>query len=312
MKKFLCISLSPTLQKTITFEKVQLEKVNRSEHYRMDASGKGANSARVLAQLEDGCVKTFCPLGRENAEEFIKLTEKDKINLSYILIDGKIRECCTLLDRTNKTTTELVVGEAEIERTTQFINEENNFLSKLEDEIKTVDAVLLAGSHPKVWKPELYSEIAQIALKNGKIFLADYIGSDLTLTLEKCTPTIIKINDEEFCKTFGMEFVESDNAAEMAKYEDDLKNAICKKSNELQNIIVVTRGYNPTFAAKNGDFISCPTEKVDAVNTTACGDSFNSGFLYEYTNSGNFDAALKKGTWCAARNAERECAGSVR
>lgn len=311
MKNFLCISFSPTFQKTISFEKVQLEKVNRSQYYRMDASGKGANSARVLSQLEKGCVKTFCPLGKENADEFIKLTEKDNINLSYVLIEGKIRECCTLLDRTNKTTTELVVGEADLERTAQFINEEKNLLSKIEDEIKTVDAVLLSGSHPKAWKPELYAEIAQIALKNDKIFLADYIGSDLTLTLDKCTPSIIKINDEEFCKTFGMNFIESEDADKMAEYEEELKSAICKKSAEMKNIFVVTRGIKPTFAAKAGEFISCPTEKIEPVNTTACGDSFNSGFLYEYVNTGNYESALKKGTWCAARNAERECPGCV-
>lgn len=309
MKKFLCLCFSPTFQKTITFEKVVLEKVNRSLYYRMDASGKAVNSARVLAQLEENCVVTFCPLGKNDAQKFIKLSESDNLNLSSIEIEGGIRECCTLLDKTSGTTTELVVGEPDLQRTKEFIQTEKELLIKIEKLIKEADGILLAGSRPKVWAEDIYAKIAEIAIKNEKIFLADFIGNDLMLTLNKCTPSIIKINDEEFCKTFGMTYTE--NSSENDEYEVSLKNAIIMKSQELQNMIIVTRGIKPTFAANNGVFSSCETEKVKPVNTTACGDSFNAGFLYEYLNTQNFDKALKKGTWCAARNAENECPGTT-
>ena len=52
MAKILCICLSSTIQRTINFNNIRLEKVNRSTSYRMDASGKALNSARVLSQLE--------------------------------------------------------------------------------------------------------------------------------------------------------------------------------------------------------------------------------------------------------------------
>ena len=78
-----------------------------------------------------------------------------------------------------------------------------------------------------------------------------------------------------------------------------------------KNIIIITRGMESTLAANCGDFFECPTEKVTAVNTTACGDSFNAGFLYQYLSSGDIPSALKKGTWCAARNAEVEAPGSI-
>ena len=50
--KILCICLSSTLQRTISFKELKLTEVNRSQHYRLDASGKAVNSARVLNQLE--------------------------------------------------------------------------------------------------------------------------------------------------------------------------------------------------------------------------------------------------------------------
>ena len=307
MKKILCLCFSSTLQRSISFDSVQLEKVNRSKYYRMDASGKAVNSARILAQLKKGCVRTFCPLGSQNKDEFIKLADADNLDLFYIEIPGKTRECWTLLDRTAGTTTELVVGEPVLERTPEFIALEEKLLSEtLPREIKNCDAVLLAGSRPGIWKETLYAEIAKLCIENKKLFLADYIGADLKRTLETCTPSIIKINDEEFAQTFY-----KNDASQSQLAEDSLKNAIIQKSRELHNMIVVTRGTKSTFAANDGNFAECPIEKVTAVNTTACGDSFNAGFLYEYLATGNFESALKKGTWCAARNAERECPGSV-
>ena len=295
MKKILCICLSSTIQRSVTFEKVQLEHVNRSEHYVEHASGKAVNSARVLNQLEKGCVKIICPLGENNAQHFLNLAQKDGLDISYVTIPGSIRICWTLLDRTAGTTTEIVVGEPMEDISQQ---PEVKLLKLLVDFLPEIDAVLLAGSRPNIWSKDLYAAIAGMTKDAGKIFLADYIGDDLQLTLKSVTPDIIKINDEEFEKTFG---VESGN----------LKTAITEKSRELQNMIVVTRGCDSTYAAKNGEFFECPAEVVKPVNTTACGDSFNAGFLHDYLNNGDFMKALQKGTWAAARNAESEIPGSI-
>lgn len=312
MKKFFCICFSSTLQRTITFPKIKLENVNRSEHYRIDASGKAVNSARILAQLEKGCVSTFCPLGENNYKEFENLASKDDLGLKFSTIPGNTRECWTLLDKNAGTTTELVVGEPALKRTPEFVELEKSLLEiELPKMICQNDAILLAGSRPAIWDENSYPILAKAAVDAGKIFLADFQGKELTNTLAVCTPTIIKINEEEFLGTFN-DFV-SELAENHKEYTatDLLKLAIVEKSKELNNIIIVTRGVDSTFGANKGIFAECPTEKVKAVNTTACGDSFNAGFLYEFANSGDFEAALKKGTWCAARNAEVECPGSV-
>lgn len=293
MKKILCICLSSTIQRSISFKSLSLEKVNRSEYYIENASGKAINSARVLNQLEKNCAKILCPIGKNNSEYFLNLAQKDELELLSVIIPGNTRTCWTLLDKKAQTTTEIVVGEPEIEFDQKY---EIKLLKYLVENLPTVDAVLLAGSRPKIWSDDLYSTICALTHDKGKIFLADYIGDDLTLTLKTSVPDIIKINDEEFVKTFG---------------GDDLKSSIIKKSSEYKNMIIVTRGKKSTYAAKNGDFYECPTENINAVNTTACGDSFNAGFLYEYLTSGDFYKALEKGTWCAARNAQSEVPGSL-
>lgn len=303
--KILCICLSSTLQRTISFENLKLENVNRSKSYRLDASGKAVNSARVLEQLEKGCSTLVCPLGEKNLSAFTEAAERDNLEMPYVTIPGNTRECWTLLDRTAGTTTELVVGEPLLESQEDkkaVAAAEIKMLKFINDALPQVDAVLLAGSRPKIWSDDLYPTIAGMTHDAGKLFLADYIGEDMKKTLETpgSLPDIIKINEEEFRATFP-------------EYQElSLKDAICKKSGELSNIIVITRGKDSTYAGARGDFYECPTEVVTPLNTTACGDSFNAGFIYEFVKTGNLEASLKKGTWCAARNAELECPGAIR
>ena len=301
--KILCICLSSTLQRTISFKELNLTQVNRSEHYRLDASGKAVNSARVLNQLEKGAATVVCPLGENNLKAFTDAAERDELELCYVTIPGNTRECWTLLDRNAGTTTELVVGEPLLEGEEDLkavASAEIKMLKFINDALPQVDAVLLAGSRPKIWSDDLYATICGMTRDAGKLFLADYIGEDMKKTLAASIPDIIKINEEEFRATFP----------EMK--DQPLQKAITEKSRELENIIVITRGTESTYAAARGQFSECPSEKVTALNTTACGDSFNAGFLYEYLQTEDLDKALKKGTWCAARNAELETPGAIR
>lgn len=300
MSKFLCICLSATIQKTVNFKNVRLEKVNRSLSYILDASGKAVNSARVLNQIEPDCVTVICPLGKENSQEFLKLAEQDNLNVLHVETIGRVRECITLLDVENRTTTELVVGEPVTQDSYQ--ESEEQLISFVEEHMNEVDGVLFAGSRPGVWSDGIIPCIALMAEKSGKIFMADYCGADLLHTMKITIPSIIKINEEEFCRTF-------DYSEEIS--EESLQSAIMEKSRLLKNIIIVTRGKKSTFAADNGVFYDFPTEKITPVNTTACGDSFSAGFLYEYVNSHDMSEALARGTWCAARNAESMRAGSI-
>ena len=292
MKKILCVCFSATYQRTVVFDSLKTGGVNRANHYGLYASGKAVNSARVLAQLQKGCVKTVCPLGK-NSAEFIELAKADNLELSWIDVPWKIRECWTLLDSSNHTTTELIADE-KVTATTE--NLDIKILKLITETLDNCDALLLAGSRQGIWPNDIYPAICGIALDKGKIVLADFIGNDLQMALKTAVPSIIKINDEEFTKTFELPAT---------------KENICKKSSEYHNIIVITRGTDSTLAAKDGQFYECPVPKIQAVNTIACGDSFNAGFLHEYLNNGDMEKALQKGTWCAVQNALSEVPGSI-
>ncbi len=305
------LCLSTTLQRTAIFKNVLDGEVNRSTHFRLDASGKAVNVVRVLNQLEESCASVICPIGKENADIFLNLSKIDNLLVKPISIPGFTRECLTIIETDTKTVTELVMDEPVLNDTNTLSEihiAEKNLLLTLSDSFQTTDALVFAGSRPKIWSEDLNVTICKEAVQKGLSVLVDFWGKDLLEVLSVCTPEIIKINAKEFCGTFGLACENDD---------EELLQAICDKSKELQNCIVITRGKDSTLASYKGKGYSQPIETVNLINSIGCGDSFSAGFLYEYlidkTNGKEIDIqkALKKGTWCAARNAEVEKVGSI-
>ena len=300
--KILCVCLSATIQRTICFDSLALNEVNRSQNWREDASGKALNAARVLNQLEPGSSVALCPVGNANAEKFMLLASNDSdLYVTPVYIEGNTRECWTLVDTKRGTTTEVIADEAHDFTHIAGAEAELKLIEFVRKYMSDFDALLFAGSRPLNWSANMCARICEVTQKAGKLMLVDFRGDDLLGTLKVCTPHIIKINEAEFCQTFGG----------LLLSEEELASAIAKKSAELHNIIVVTRGEKDTLAANDGTPFRCPTEKIPPVNTTACGDSFSAGFLHEYLLSHNVEQALKSGTHCAALNARTIIPGSI-
>lgn len=304
------LCLSTSLQRTSIFENLTLNAVNRSTHFTLAASGKGLNTARVLSQIDENCVTPIAPIGKENAGIFLNLAKKDSLNMIPIRIPGFTRECVTVIDKSTSEVTELVMDEPPL---TGFLMQmhikhaEQEILDKAKFCFGKSDGFVFSGSTPKIYSKDLPSKLCSLALEMDLTVLVDFQGEDLLNVLKTCTPTIIKINELEFCHTFNIEKNLS---------QEELHTEISKKSSELQNLIIITRGTNPTLASFNGENYIQDIEPIKAVNTIGCGDSFNAGFIHEYLRTkeqGNLDiqSALARGTWCASRNAESESVGSI-
>ena len=301
--KILCVCLSATIQRTVQFESFSLGGVNRTQSWREDASGKALNAARVLNQIEPGCSVALCPVGNSNADHFMVLASRDNdLFVHPIYISGNTRECWTILDTEKGTTTEVIPDEAADFAHIAGAEAELDLIETIRENIANYDALLFAGSRPVAWSANICSRICEVAHKAGKIVLADFKGKDLISTLKFCIPQIIKINEEEFIQTFS----------ETLLSEEELANEISKKSKELKNIIVVTRGEKDSLAAENGKSFRIASEKVKVLNATGCGDAFAAGFLHEYLSSKDVEKALREGTRIAARNAQSLIPGSLR
>ena len=300
--KILCVCLSATIQRTIKFDSFSAGKINRSQIWREDASGKALNAARVLNQLDNGCAVALCPVGNSNADQFMVLASRDNdLYIHPVYTDGSTRECWTVLDLKNGTTTELIPDEPSDFNHIAGAEAELDLIESIREYMSVCDAILLAGSRPVSWSKNIYERICEVAHKAGKVILADFKGEDLLHTIKKCVPHIIKINEDEYCQTFENVLLS----------EEELAKSIAQKSSELKNIIVVTRGAKDTLAAQNGTSYRVPSEKITPLNTTGCGDTFAAAFLHDYLITSDVKSALKSGAHCAATNAQTLVPGSL-
>lgn len=300
--RILTIGLSSTIQKTILFDRFEKGGVNRSTSYRLDASGKAVNSARVLCQLEPRVATAICPLGLDTAPFFLELAEKDGLPVKWVPVPGRVRYCYTLLEPGDAT--ELVVGEPVDPLDAPAFAEAAAAMEKLlAGELVGADALLIAGSRPSAYPDDIYARFCAMARSAGVPVMADYHGKDLERTLAVAVPSVIKINEEEFAGTFGYDF---------PLPAEKLAGLVARKSAELGAIIVVTRGSRDTFAGSpEGAPFRQPVRAVAAVNPIGCGDSFSAGFLREWLVSRDIAAALAEGTRCATLNAMSRRPGSI-
>jgi ribokinase len=69
--------------------------------------------------------------------------------------------------------------------------------------------------------------------------------------------------------------------------------------------VVVKRGARSVYAINNKDEeVKVPIFKVDTIDTTAAGDSFNAGFLYSYLKGYSLEKSCLIGNWVASKCVE--------
>lgn len=316
MPKIVACTLSSTIQKTILFPELALGGVNRSSRYRLDASGKAVNVARVLSELEAGCVVALCPVGEDNAETFLSLARKDGLDVRAVPVPGLTRYCYTLLDpeRSGYRATELVVSEPVAEgpeAEAAFARASETMLAELAVLLDGADALVIAGSRPAAYPRDLYARMCALARARGVTCMVDFHGADLVAAVDAGRPGIIKINEEEFLATFGAAGSFGDGLPVGAD-EADLVSLVESTSAGLGAVIVVTRGERDVVAADSGAAVVGKVEPVVPVNVIGCGDSFSAGFVRAWVSRHDLAFAMAEGSRCAALNARSIRPGSLR
>ncbi len=299
---FLVVCLNPTLQKTYSFDTLALGQVNRIKSARLDLAGKGVNTARVLGQLGEQAVH-LTQAGGEHLETFRRLVAEDGLNVHYVQGEIEIRHCYTLLNGSDRSTTEIV--------------EAGSFASPgLEDAVRRsyrslvehAHTVIITGSRAPGFSDALYPDMVAVAHARSLRVILDIRGDDLLNSLPH-RPDLVKVNVNEFSTTFlDAPIPEETDPSEMPP---DLYEHMHSVVGQWGCRLVLTNGARPVMYVENGTIQMIEPVQVKPVNAIGSGDAVTAGIAAGVHRGLPLREAIEMGLDCARRNVALEKPGTI-
>jgi ribokinase len=239
----------------------------------MNAGGKGANQAVAAARL-NGDVTFIAKVGDDVfGSQAIELFNHEKINTEYIFIDDKNPSGVALINVDEKGENCITVAQGangnllvdDVKTLTHVLENADIILIQLEIPIKTIEYV------------------AEFCFQHNKKLVlnpapACKLSDELLSKISIITP-----NEKEAEMLTGVTIHDLDSAKEAAKILSEKGIAT----------IVITLGEQGALLYVNNEFKLIPTNKVNAVDTTAAGDVFNGALAVAISEKMNLIDALK-------------------
>lgn len=290
----LCLGTTPTVQQTMTFERVVPDEVNRAIDVRRASAGKPINVARVLHTL--GEPATVCvPLGGDTGRFIREELSAHGVDHDFVESPNPTRTCVTVIDRHAGTVTELVEEHAAI-----GIASRGEMLAKLKSHLPKCRTLILSGTLAPDAGDDFYAECCRAA-PTGLPIILDAKGQALLCVLP-LHPLVVKPNRSELASTIGIDI--TDDAS--------LRRAISDLAARGAQWIVITIGKNGAIASDGKSFWKIPAIPVQAISAIGSGDAFSAGLASGIAAGRDVPEACRLGAACAAANTLIPGAGFLR
>jgi 1-phosphofructokinase/tagatose 6-phosphate kinase len=312
---FLCVCLNPVIQKTLVFKRVLPGEVNRATEHRVDASGKGVNVARVLAQTGRRAIH-LTQAGGVNREWFLSMCAGSGFEVRTVDSGSEIRFCYTVIDEESGDATELVEESAPVgEGSGEAI------LSSFKAALPECRALIVSGTKAAGFDSGIIVEMARLAKAAGLLLVLDVKGADLLAALPS-RPLVVKPNLAEFLSTWplpeGMDTQRSTSETAVRDHavrDHAVRDHAAKVGGELferyGSHLVLTRGALPTWYWDGAALSEEAVEPRRALNPTGSGDAFTAGLTAILADGGTLRDAIREGSRLGRLNAERLMPGSI-
>ena len=203
------------------------------------------------------------------------------IELDFVTVASRTRQCITLLDTSAGTHTELVeesqpVAAADYEKLMRIIRRR----------VKGCRAVVMSGTITPGGPADLYFQGTQLAHQAGAISVVDAQGAALIEAL-KARPGLVKPNRPELAATVGREL--PDEAAVMSAMRE-----LCERGAQR---VVVTAGKEPALAFDGRNYWRIQAPQIDANNPIGSGDAFTAGLVWRLLRGEDLGEACR---WASA------------
>jgi len=291
----LCLGTTPVMQRTMVFDRLRLDAVNRAAEVYETASGKSLNVARVLHALGDDCIaKGF--VGGDSGKFIREDLDRAGVPHDLVTVAAKTRTCVTILDRATGETTELVEESKEVEKPAW-----GKLRGRVAGLLPRAKVMVLSGSLTPNAPQDFYGFCVNRATECAVNTIVDAAGEPLRRALP-ARPFVVKPNRAELAKTLD-EPIESDAA---------LRDAVKRLVALGPAWCVVTQGKDGAVVSDGQSFWRVRSPKVEAINPIGSGDSLAAGLASALSRGQRLPDAAKLGVACGAANAMTLLPGHVR
>lgn len=289
MKRAVSLCLNPTIQHTMLFDRFREGEVNRAARLSVDASGKGVNLARVLAQLGERPLHVTHAGGRD-AAWFAALCAAEGIELRACDSRSEIRRCHTAIDASKGIATELVEESAPVAPGTELA------LRKiLEEAAHEAGALAISGSKAPGYSEGIFPWAAALYRARGAALVLDLRGPELVACMEGGA-ALAKPNLAELRATFG---------------EGDAREVAVAAYERYRVPLLVTRGALDALFVDGSGLAELPVPAVRCLNPIGSGDACAAGVCAVLLRGGSLREAVAFGIECGSRNAASFRPGSL-
>jgi len=290
----LCIGTTPAAQRVMVFRRVSLDAVNRAVTTLDGAAGKSVNVAKVLRALGEQVVAAGF-FGGDRGKSVRTTLAAQGIELDFVPVANRTRQCITLLDQSAGTTTELVeesqpVTAADCEA----------LMGVIRRQVAHCRAAVMSGTITAGGPVDLYFSCTKLATDAGAFTMVDAQGPALLQALN-AKPGLVKPNRSELAASLGHEL--KDEAAVCSAMRD--------LSERGAQRVVVTAGKEPSLAFDGRTFWRVQAPQIDPVNPIGSGDAFTAGLAWRLMRGDDLAEACRWATAAGAANALTVMAGEV-
>ena len=288
MKSVLCLGLTPALQRTMLFNRLEQDEVNRARQVVESAAGKALNTARALVTLGTPA-QTAGFNGGQTGRTISALLKTYGVDSALTPMRADTRICSTLIDSAAGTVTELVEEAPEPGRSAvaRFVR----------DNLKrTREAAMLviSGTLPPFAGDDFYVAFVRAAAQAGVPVVIDSQKAALiTVLFER--PLLAKLTARELAATL-QEPMNSER--QILRGMRDLMGM------GAQNVIVTQGGKAAFLVTSKHAWRFTPPALAQHVNPIGSGDCTTAGIVHALLGGKRLRDAVRHGLACGSANVE--------
>ncbi|MCC8073239.1 MAG: 1-phosphofructokinase [Clostridiales bacterium] len=273
------VTFNPALDYVLHVDGLESKDINRAHGEELYYGGKGINVSVILSRL--GINNTALGfLAGFSGRQIEAMLEKENIESDFVYLKKGYSRINVKI-RADK---EYDINASGPEIAQSDVKE----LTEKLDKLQSGDILVLAGSIPNSLPDDIYEKIAERLFEKEINFVVDASG-DLLKNVLKYKPFMIKPNHHELGDLFGVEIKSVDDIVTYGKKLQDMG---------AKNVLVSRGKDGAALLDEHSKLHTIGNVPGKIVSSVGCGDSMVAGFLAGYTQTKDYEYALKLGSAC--------------